>query len=149
MIELMGEAKQFQAQMVALTRAFGWHRPTSTPCGKPVSIADAHALLELSYGVPLSQNELAARLNLSKSTISRLVANVVKRGWVSKTRSAQDGRAVELTLTEAGESVATELAEARQQKMAGILAQLSAESRPRVQQSLQLLLEAIHAANKA
>ena len=144
----MTTTDQFQAQIVALTRAFGWHRPMSTPCGKPVSIADAHALLELSQGVPLSQNELATRLNLSKSTVSRLVTNMVKRGWVTRTRNAQDGRAVDLTLTEAGESIAAELAEARQQKMAGILEQISAETRPQIESTLQTLLEAIHAANQ-
>ena len=149
MIELiMTELDQFQAQMIALTRAFGWHRPMSTPCGKPVSIADAHALLELSYGKPLSQNELAERLNLSKSTVSRLVTNQVKRGWVERQRNANDGRAVDLTLTKAGQKMAAEMAEARQKRMADILRELSAENLPQVQQSLRHLLEAIHAANK-
>lgn len=143
----MTATDQFQAQIVALTRAFGWHRPMSTPCGKPVSIADAHALLELSQGVPLTQNELAKRLNLSKSTVSRLVTNLAKRGWVARTRNALDGRAVDLMLTEAGETVAAELAEARQKKMAGILEQISAEHHPQIQSALQTLLEAIHAAN--
>lgn len=145
----MTTTDQFQAQMVALTRAFGWHRPMSTPCGKPVSIADAHALLELSHSRPLTQKMLAERLNLSKSTVSRLVTNMVARGWVARTRNAADGRAVDLLLTDAGAKMAADLAEARQQKMAAILAQISAESRPQVQASLQLLLEAIHAANEA
>lgn len=121
----------------------------STPCGKPVSIADAHALLELSHSRPLTQKMLAERLNLSKSTVSRLVTNMVARGWVARTRNTADGRAVDLLLTDAGAKMAADLAEARQQKMAAILAQISAESRPQVQASLQLLLEAIHAANEA
>ncbi len=144
----MTTTDQFQAQMVALVRAFGWHRPTATPCGKPVSIAEAHTLLELSQAAPLTQNELADRLNLAKSTVSRLVANMVKRGWVERTRNAVDGRAVDLTLSDSGVNAAAELAEARQKKMAGILAEISAESLPHVQTSLQTLLEAIRESNK-
>jgi DNA-binding MarR family transcriptional regulator len=62
-----------QEQLVALIRAFGLHRPDQTPCGQPVAVAEAHALMELAQGAPLSQNDLAARLQLEKSTVSRLV----------------------------------------------------------------------------
>ena len=51
----------------------GWHRPDTTPCGRPVPIAEAHALLELSRTDRLTQQELAASLNLQKSTVSRIV----------------------------------------------------------------------------
>ena len=53
-----------QEQMIALIRAFGLHRPDQTPCGKPVSVAEAHTLMELTREEPLSQNELALRLQL-------------------------------------------------------------------------------------
>ena len=90
--------------MVALVRAFGWHRPMSTPCGKPVPIAEAHALMELEKHPILTQHELTARLNLSKSTVSRLVGNMVKRGWVGRSRNATDGRVSDLRLTDAGQA---------------------------------------------
>ncbi len=148
MIELnMSDIANFQAQIIALTRAFGWHRPMTTPCGKAVSIADAHALLELSHDQAVSQTMLTTRLNLSKSTVSRLVTNMVSRGWVTRQRNLNDGRAVDLLLTEAGRQMAAELAEAREQKMAGILESLSAESVPEIQAALRKLLEAIHVAN--
>jgi len=61
---------QFQDSMIALIRALGLHQPDQTPCGQPVAIAEAHTLLELSGEPGLSQNGLAARLRLEKSSVS-------------------------------------------------------------------------------
>ena len=140
----MSEQQQFQATMVALVRAFGWHRPMSTPCGKPVPIAEAHALMELDKQPVLTQHELTTRLNLSKSTVSRLVSNMVKRDWVKRSRNATDGRVSDLRLTDTGHNAAAEMAQARERKMAGVLDAVSAENRPQLIENLNLLLEAIH-----
>ncbi|MBD0355905.1 MAG: hypothetical protein ICV57_01860 [Rubrobacter sp.] len=37
--------------MIGLVRAFGLHKPDETPCGQPVAVAGAHALMELLGGV--------------------------------------------------------------------------------------------------
>ncbi len=140
----MNDQQQFQATMVALVRAFGWHRPMSTPCGKPVPIAEAHALVELEKQPVLTQHELTARLNLSKSTVSRLVGNMVRRNWVERSRNAVDGRVADLRLTDAGRNAAAEMVQARERKMAGVLEAVSAENRPQLIENLNLLLEAIH-----
>ena len=70
--------------MVSLVRALGLHRPDQTPCGQPVAVAEAHAVLELSREPGLSQNSLAARLRLEKSTVSRIVTLLERRGWVGR-----------------------------------------------------------------
>ena len=143
----MNEQQQFQTTMVALVRAFGWHRPMSTPCGKPVPIAEAHALMELEKQPVLTQAELTTRLNLSKSTVSRLVANLVRRNWVERARNPADGRVSDLRLTDAGRNAATEMAQARERKMTGMLDAVSAENRPQLIKNLNLLLEAIRDAS--
>lgn len=38
----------FQEQMIGLMRAFGLHKPDQTPCGQPVAVAEAHALMVLT-----------------------------------------------------------------------------------------------------
>lgn len=55
------EASEFQQTMVALIRARGLHQPDRTPCGQPVAVAEAHALLELGREPGMSQNGLAAK----------------------------------------------------------------------------------------
>ena len=132
-----------QEQLVALIRAFGLHRPDQTPCGQPVAVAEAHALMELAHGVPLSQNDLAARLQLEKSTVSRLVGILESRGWIARARSAQDGRARELRLTAAGQQMAADLAEARRARFARVFAAIPEAERGAVFDSLQILVEAM------
>ena len=129
--------------MVALTRAFGWHRPSTTPCGKPVPIAEAHALLELSKVESLTQRQLAHSLNLRKSTVSRLVSNLEQRGWILRARNGEDGRARDVRLTAQGEEIAADLAVARQTKMAGVLGKIPEDRRAAVIDSLRTLIEAI------
>src|SRR6476620_8034585 len=132
-----------QEQLIALIRAFGLHRPDQTPCGEPVAVAEAHALMEIAQAAPLSQNDLAARLQLEKSTVSRLVGILETRGWIARVRSAQDGRARELHLTDTGRQIATDLAEARRTKFARVFAAIPEAERRAVFESLQILVEAM------
>jgi DNA-binding MarR family transcriptional regulator len=134
-----------QEQLIALIRAFGLHRPDQTPCGKPVAVAESHALMELAQGAPLSQNDLAARLQLEKSTVSRLVGILESRGWIARARNAQDGRARELRLTDTGQQMAAELAEARRAKFARVFDAIPEAEQATVLESLQILVEAMRA----
>lgn len=137
-------ASDFGEHMVELTRTFGWHRPDATPCGKPVPIAEAHALLEISRTPGLTQQGLVAALNLRKSTVSRVVTNLQDRGWVTRDPCQADRRAVEVTLTEAGVVAAGELAKARQARMLDILERIPEQDRAGVVLALRTLIEAIH-----
>ena len=62
--------------MTALVRAFGLHRPEETPVVSLLWGAEAHPPIDLSEIKAGGQGELAERLHLEKSTISRLVAPV-------------------------------------------------------------------------
>lgn len=133
-----------QEQLVAFIRAFGLHRPEQTPCGEPVSVAEAHALMELSHGELLTQTALAQRLGLEKSTVSRLVGILERREWIARSRSPHDARALDLRLTDAGQRVADQLAHARQAKFARLVAALPESQRSSVIEALALLVEALH-----
>ena len=132
-----------QERMIALIRAFGLHKADQTPCGRPVAVAEAHALMELSRAETLVQKELASRLRLEKSTVSRLVGMLEDRGWVERSRSPQDGRALELRLTGAGKRTAENIAEARRAKFARVLEAIPEEERGSVLEAVRILEEAI------
>ncbi|MEM7414005.1 MAG: MarR family transcriptional regulator [Gemmatimonadota bacterium] len=138
----MIELPEFQRQVVAFTRAFGWHRPDETPCGQPVPIAEAHALLELSRTPGLTQKELGTALNLRKSTVSRLVKKLERRGWAARNPCRDDGRAIRVSLTDAGVRTAGTMASARAVKMASILEAIPAGERAMVISALGTLVEA-------
>ena len=140
----MADSPDLQGQLIALIRAFGLHRPGQTPCGQPVTVAEAHALMELSNGQALSQNELSIRLNLEKSTVSRLVKILERREWLQRNRSEADRRVMQLTLTNAGQRMAEQLATARRAKFDRILSAIPSDQHLVVLNSLKILVEAIH-----
>lgn len=136
-------AAEFQESMVALIRTLGLHQPDRTPCGQPVSVAEAHALLELGREPGLSQTGLAARLRLEKSSVSRIVTALERRGWVARQRQTQDTRIVQVHLTTDGREAAAKLAASRQAKFEQIFAAIPPTERDAVLASLDTLLRVI------
>ena len=119
------------------------HQPDRTPCGQPIAVAEAHALLELSRDPGLSQNGLAARLRLEKSSVSRIVSALEKRGWVARNRNPQDTRIVQVHLTAEGREAVTNIAASRQAKFEQIFAAIPAAERNAVLASLDTLIQVI------
>ncbi len=58
---------------------------------------------------PLSINELAAELYLDKSTASRVVNALERKGYVRRRRDPADGRAVSLEVTPSGARLVTRI----------------------------------------
>ncbi|HET6950981.1 MAG TPA: MarR family winged helix-turn-helix transcriptional regulator [Acidimicrobiales bacterium] len=133
-----------QTQLVAFVRAFGLHRPDETPCGTPVPVSEAHAVSVLAELGPLTQSELVHHLGLGKSTVSRLVDQVVARGWAVRSPSTDDARRRVVALTEAGAGAAADLAANRARRMARLLDRIPAHERPAVLAALETLTEAAH-----
>lgn len=132
-----------QQRLVRFVRAFGLHQPDQTPCGEPIPVSEAHALMELAQVESLGQLELAGRLGLTKSTVSRLVGKLLERGWVDRAQDHADARAVRLRLTGAGRAAAGELDDARAAKFAALLAAIPEGERDTVLRSLDILTEAL------
>lgn len=138
-----GDARRLQERMVGFVRAFGLLQPDATPCGQPVSVSEAHALGELGRDAPLGQHELGRRLRLQKSTVSRLVSQMVGRGWVVREPDPGDRRAAVLRLTPKGEAAAAQLAEARAAKFGRLLDAIPPSERDLVLRALNVLTEAL------
>lgn len=136
------DSYQLQEEIVAFVRAFGLHKQGETPCGKPLSVGEAYVLMELLKEDLLSQQTLVERLNLAKSTVSRLIGQMLKRGWLTRTKNPADGRVWLLRLSESGEKLANEVGAARSQKFESILERIPISSRESVLDALQLLVEA-------
>jgi DNA-binding MarR family transcriptional regulator len=131
--------------MVQLVRSLGLHKPDETPCGQPISIGEAHALLEIAREPGLTQNGLAARLRLEKSTVSRIAAMLERRGWVRRERDERDARFVRLQLTRRGMNAHANIAASRRAKFERIFGALPADRRGVVAEALSLLLEVTRA----
>lgn len=68
-----------------------------------VTLAERHLLIELSMYPSPTMGEIAERLLLDKSTISRLIAKAVKKGYVECVTDEKDKRKRFLRITEKGQ----------------------------------------------
>ena len=144
----MATSLDLQNQIIAFVRAFGLHQPEQTPCGQPVTVAEAYALTELARCGSMPQSMLVERLNLAKSTVSRMVQQLVQRGWVERLPNPADGRSKLLQLTKEGVRITSDIERARQQKFEAVLQQISAEKHELVIHALNVLVEAIYVSNQ-
>ena len=79
----------------------------SRPCGTKLGLAHAHALLELRAAPgPLMVSELAERLHIDRTNVSRLCARLEELGQLERAPRADDGRAWALALTPEGHALA-------------------------------------------
>jgi DNA-binding MarR family transcriptional regulator len=138
-------SEEAQDALMRFVRNFGLHQPDRTPCGQPLPVSEAHAMAEIARDGRVRQVELARRLRLEKSTVSRLVTNLVRRGWVRRHTADDDGRGVLLELTGAGVTAAARQAEARRDRLAALLARVPEDQRGAVVAALQTLAEAADA----
>ena len=141
-VRVSGDVETAQDALMRFVRTFGLHQPDRTPCGQPLPVSEAHALIEIAGRGQLRQIELARRLRLQKSTVSRLVSNLVGRGWVRRSSAADDGRGVLLELTVVGVDTAARIAEARRDRLTAVLDRIPDDQRAAVVQALHTLAEA-------
>jgi DNA-binding MarR family transcriptional regulator len=132
-------AKELMESVVSFVRSFGLHKPEQTPCGQPVPVAEAHALMDLAAFGPMRQGELASRLQLEKSTVSRLVRQMETAGRIQRRCDGQDGRAILIRLTRRGLETAAQIAQARQEKFARILSAIPEGKRSMVVKAVSIL----------
>jgi MarR family transcriptional regulator, 2-MHQ and catechol-resistance regulon repressor len=105
-------------------------------CCYDVSVSQCYALEAILLHGPLTLNEVAAHMYLDKSTTSRVVDALQKKGYVERRENPDDRRALHLEATEAGRDLHARIE-------ADILAQekeLLAGFSPEVRQSMARLI---------
>jgi DNA-binding MarR family transcriptional regulator len=135
-------ADDLQQSFMSFVRSFGLLQPDRTPCGLELHVSEAHALAEIGASTDLTQQALAGRLCLRKSTVSRLIGNLVDRGWVTRAPDLSDGRALVLTLTDEGADVAGRVRRSRTRRFEALLAEIPLKDQPGVVRAVQLLADA-------
>lgn len=75
---------------------------TSTQC---------YSLLEIWKSESISMSELSEKMNLNSSTMTRILDNLVRDGYILREKSEEDRRLVLVSLSEKGKDSAVELNE--------------------------------------
>jgi DNA-binding MarR family transcriptional regulator len=99
------EAARLHELLMDVVRAAGLLQPDQTVAGHPVSLSQAFALHELDTDTPLSQRDLAERLRLEKSSVSRLAAEMERKGLLVRERDPDNQRQYRLRLTDQGRAI--------------------------------------------
>lgn len=108
-----------------------------------VSISEVFALDELSGVGALSQQDLAGRLGLEKSTVSRLAAGMEARGWLSRQREASNRNYYQLRLTAEGQDVARRVGQDLSEQHARLLDLMTPQERQALTTGLTGLIRAL------
>jgi MarR family transcriptional regulator, 2-MHQ and catechol-resistance regulon repressor len=98
---LAEDAAALQEALSELVRVYQF-RDRDKICCHDVSVTQCYALEALLRRGASGLNELAAELYLDKSTASRVVSALKRKGYVTQVPHPDDGRAVVLTVTAAG-----------------------------------------------
>lgn len=107
-LPIMGQDAALEQDTVGLHRALTelvrvyQFRDRDRICCYDISVTQCYALEAVVQEQPLTLNGLAARLYLDKSTASRVVDALEKKGYVERQASPEDRRALHLVATEAG-----------------------------------------------
>ena len=111
-------------------------------CCHDISLTQCYALDALLRRGPSTLNALAAELCLDKSTASRVVATLQRKGYVGRTTHPGDGRAVLLDVTPAGRRLCDRLRADRIAERSELLARFSPEVRRGITDVMRRLAEA-------
>src|SRR3954462_13086142 len=95
------DAADLQSAVADLVRVYQF-RDRDRICCHDISVTQCYALETLAEHAPMRLGALAERLFLDKSTTSRVVGTLVKKGYVAQRADAADGRATALHVTATG-----------------------------------------------
>src|SRR5215218_2940010 len=95
------DAADLHTAVADLVRVYQF-RDRDRICCHDISVTQCYALETLVEHGPLRLSALSDRLFLDKSTTSRVVSTLVKKGYVEQGADAQDGRAIALKATRNG-----------------------------------------------
>lgn len=98
------QVESFHQQIVELIKRYQFRDRDRILC-HGISVSQCYALEALHSHGDLTVNQLANKMYLSISTITRVVDQLVQKGYVTREEDATDRRVRMLKLTEAGESI--------------------------------------------
>ena len=141
---LARDAAALQRAVADLVRVYQY-RDRDRICCYDISVTQCHALEAIVEAGPLRLVALAERMLLDKSTASRVVSALVKKGYVEQRPDAEDGRAVALVVTRRGRALHQRIEQELVDQQRALLADFDPAVRAGVIEALRRLARAADA----
>ena len=100
--------------------------------------AQCHVIWEIAQSNAITANELAQRLNISKSAVSRTVDELVSKKLLHRKANPADRRSLQLELTSDGLAAYEEIRANSHRYFEAVIAQIPSEQRQTVLASMEL-----------
>jgi MarR family transcriptional regulator, 2-MHQ and catechol-resistance regulon repressor len=137
-------ATELHDALLAFSRVYQF-RDRDRICCHDISVTQCHALDVLNRRDRCTLNELAAELYLDKSTASRVVGTLERKGYVARTRHPRDQRAVLLAATAAGQKLYAKITDTLVAERREILASFPPQVRASAAELIRRLTDAVQA----
>lgn len=141
---LTTDARALQDAIADLVRVYQF-RDRDRICCHDISVTQCYALETLVEHGPMRLNDLTERLFLDKSTTSRVVRSLVKKGYVEQQPDARDGRATALSATRSGRSLCARITDDLVEQQKALLADLDPDVRAGVVNVIRRVAQAADA----
>jgi DNA-binding MarR family transcriptional regulator len=138
------DAAALHAAVADLVRVYQF-RDRDRICCHDVSVTQCYALETLVQQGPMRLGALAERLFLDKSTTSRVIGALVRKGYVEQKVDASDQRATSLMATRQGQRLCARITDDLVEQQKQLLQDLDPEVRAGVVQVLRRLTQAADA----
>ena len=138
---LTRQATELQDALAEFLRVYQF-RDRDRICCHDVSVTQCYALDALLRRGLATLNELAGDLCLDKSTASRVVATLQRKGYVARTPHPRDARAVLLTVTATGKRLVERIRGDLVEEKKALLAEFPEEVRESAAELIQRLTSA-------
>lgn len=142
--DLQRDAEALQAAVADLVRVYQF-RDRDRICCHDVSVTQCYALETLAAHGRMRLGELSERLFLDKSTTSRVVHTLIRKGYVRQAPDPDDGRAIALRPTPAGRALCARINDDLVAQQRALLADLAPGIRAGVVDVIQRLSRAADA----
>ena len=144
----MAQEHRFAELLSRVARGITLRQASEVCCGD-LTLEQFQTLQAVSASGRLSIGSLSTALRVDLSTMSRNVSLLERNGYLSRARSADDGRVVHVKLTAKGRRALETLRCDERDVLEDVYDRLPAEDRPTVIKALQVLHDCLETADAA
>lgn len=144
----MNDAGEFRELIRKTERMLGLlSRTENDMYSDRITLAQCHALVEIGRSSGISIKKLSNILVLDKSTMSRTVDALLKKGYAERKPSDTDKREVNIELSKEGQKVFTEIESNMNKKFFDVFERIDDDDRESVLKSLRILVKVLGTEN--